>query len=68
MLPDCLPQFPTIHDLRLLNMVSTICTGGFAITATALSIYSGAQHPRLRLHLPPYCPHMACPDQCAGQR
>lgn len=34
-------QFPSIHDLRMLNMVSTICTCGFAITATALSIYSG---------------------------
>lgn len=36
-------QFPSIHDLRILNLVSTICTCGFAITATALSIYSGKQ-------------------------
>ncbi|KAL4860241.1 GABA transporter 1 [Chlorella vulgaris] len=36
-----LSQFPTIHDLRLLNMVCTICTMGFAITATVLSVYAG---------------------------
>lgn len=40
-----LSQFPTIHDLRLLNMMCTICTMGFALTATALSIYSGYNPP-----------------------
>lgn len=40
--PHVLPQFPSIHDLRILNLASTICTVGFAATATALSIYSGA--------------------------
>lgn len=34
-------QMPSIHDLRALNMICTICTCGFAISATALSIYSG---------------------------
>lgn len=38
-------QFPTIHDLRLLNAVCTFCTAGFAITATALSIYNGKNPP-----------------------
>ncbi|KAL4430197.1 hypothetical protein ABPG77_004979, partial [Micractinium sp. CCAP 211/92] len=37
--------FPTIHDLRMLNMVCTICTCGFAITATALSLYNGFNPP-----------------------
>lgn len=36
-----LSQFPTIHDLRMINVASTICTAGFAVTVTALSIYNG---------------------------
>jgi hypothetical protein len=43
------PQFPTIHDLRLLNMICTICTMAFGISATALSIYSGVG-PSCALH------------------
>ncbi|PRW20662.1 GABA transporter 1-like [Chlorella sorokiniana] len=38
-------QFPSIHDLRVLNLACTICTCGFAATATALSIYSGCNRP-----------------------
>lgn len=40
-----LSQFPTIHDLRFLNVVCTMCTAGFAITATGLSIYNGNNPP-----------------------
>lgn len=38
-------QFPTIHDLRFLNVACTICTAGFAITTTGLSIYNGHNPP-----------------------
>ena len=38
-------QFPTIHDLRLLNVFCTLCTIGFAVSATALSIYNGKNPP-----------------------
>jgi hypothetical protein len=37
-----LSQFPTIHDRRFLNVICTMCTAGFAITATGLSIYNGS--------------------------
>lgn len=38
-----LSQFPTIHHLRQLNTACTICTAGFAVSATALAIYAGTK-------------------------
>lgn len=40
-----LSQAPNIHNLRALNAACTFCTAGFAVTATALSIYNGSNPP-----------------------
>ena len=44
-----LSQLPTIHSLRFVNVICTICTIGFTITCVAMSIKNGAQQcaPRL---------------------
>ena len=37
-----LSQLPTIHSLRGLNLLCTVCTIGFSITCVAMSIKNGA--------------------------
>lgn len=36
-----LSQLPDIHALRFVNLIATVCTVGFAIIATALSLHDG---------------------------
>jgi hypothetical protein len=40
-----LSQLPTIHSLRGLNLMCTICTVGFTVTCVAMSIKNGAHVP-----------------------